>query len=80
MFEENVGIELFIREKNRLIATPQADELYLEVLGVLRNLDELKHNIDALREFGVSRLPIASIPGLAFGHVPFIISELTVAG
>ncbi|NIB38575.1 LysR family transcriptional regulator [Pseudomaricurvus alkylphenolicus] len=74
--EENLGIQLFIREKNRLIATPEAQELYSNVLALMINLDELKHNVAALREFGASRVRIASIPGLAFGYLPKVIARL----
>ena len=74
--ERNSRLLLFIRQKNRLIATPEADELYKEVIRLMFNLEELKHSIAALREFGASRLRIASIPGLAFGFVPRMISKL----
>lgn len=74
--EENLGIPLFIRDKNRLIATPEAEELYGDVLDLMFSLDELKHNIVALREFGASRVRIASIPGLSFGYVPKVIALL----
>jgi len=74
--EENLGIPLFIREKNKLILTPEAEELYKEILGLMFNLDEVKHSILALKEFGASRVRIATIPGLAFGYVPQIISKI----
>ena len=74
--EENLGLALFIRDKNRLTKTPEAQELYGEVLGLLHNLDEIKHSIVALREFGASRLRIATIPGLGFGYVPRIIARI----
>ena len=74
--EKNLGLALFIRDKNRLIKTPEAQELYGEVLGLLHTLDEIKHSIVALREFGASRLRIATIPGLGFGYVPQIIARI----
>lgn len=76
VLEENFDIPLFIRDKNRLTITPEGEEVYSEVLGLMNNLDELKHSILALREFGASRLRIASIPGLGFGYVPKIIADL----
>jgi len=75
LLEKNIGFDLFIREKKGLIATPEAEELYKEVLRLLHNLDETKHSILALREFGASRFRIAAIPGLAFGYIPEIISK-----
>ncbi len=74
--ESSSDLQLFIRQKNRLIATPEAEELYREVGRLMFNLEELKHSILALREFGSSRFRISAIPGLAFGFVPKIISEI----
>jgi DNA-binding transcriptional LysR family regulator len=74
--EQNLEIELFIRQKNRLLATPEAQELYSEVLRLVSNLDELKHSVMALREFGASRVGIAAIPGLGFGFIPALISKM----
>lgn len=79
VLEENLGLSLFIRDKNRLVAKPEAEELYNAILGLMFNLDELKHSILALREFGVSRVRIASIPGLAFGFVPRLVARLLEA-
>lgn len=74
--EENLGIQLFLREKNRLVATPEAHELYEEILRLMGNIEELRHSVLALKEFGTSRLRIAAIPGLAFGFVPRLIGTL----
>ncbi|SHF04964.1 DNA-binding transcriptional regulator, LysR family [Modicisalibacter ilicicola DSM 19980] len=74
--EQNLGLELFLREKNRLVATPEARELYEEILRLMGNIEELRHSVLALKEFGTSRLRIAAIPGLAFGLVPRLIGAL----
>lgn len=74
--EENLGIQLFLREKNRLIATPEARELYDEILRLMGNIEELRHSVLALKEFGTSRLRIATIPGLSFGFVPRLVAML----
>jgi len=74
--EDNLGIQLFLREKNRLVATPEAYELYEEILRLMGNIEELRHSVLALKEFGTSRLRIAAIPGLAFGFVPRLIGTL----
>jgi DNA-binding transcriptional LysR family regulator len=76
VLEKNIGFDLFIREKKGLVATPEAKELYKEVLRLMHHLDETKHSILALREFGASRFRIAAIPGLAFGYIPRIISKV----
>lgn len=74
--EQNLGLALFLREKNRLVATPEARELYEEILRLMGNIEELRHSVLALKEFGTSRLRIAAIPGLAFGFVPRLIASL----
>lgn len=74
--EQSLGLELFIREKNRLVVTPEARELYEEILRLMGNVEELRHSVLALKEFGTSRLRIAAIPGLAFGFVPRLIAML----
>lgn len=76
LLEKNIGISLFNRNKKRLTATPEADELYGEILGLLGNLEEMKHSIVALREFGVSRIRIAAVPGLGFDFVPQVIAAI----
>ncbi len=74
--EKSFDLELFIREKNRLIIKPETEELYNDILRLLNNVDNLKHSVHALREFGAFRLRIAAIPGLAFGYVPKLIAKL----
>ena len=76
LLEENLGMSLFVRDRNRLISTPEAEELYKGILGLMYNLDELRHSILALREFGASRIRIAGIPGLAFGYIPKLIARM----
>ncbi len=78
-FEKNIGIKLFVRRKNRLIPNQEALELYPRVLQLLNHLDELKHNITSLKEFGASRVSFAVIPGLGFGFFPHIISQILAA-
>lgn len=74
--EENIGFPLFMRHKKRLIALPEADELYGEILGLLSHLENMKHSIVSLREFGASRIRIASAPALGFAYVPKTIARI----
>jgi DNA-binding transcriptional LysR family regulator len=74
--EQNLGMQLFIRQKNRLLGTPEGQELYDQILRLASNLDELKHSVMALREFGASRVGIAVVPGLGFGLIPTLISRM----
>lgn len=77
--EQNLGLNLFIRQKNRLIATPEARELHGEILRLVGNIDELRHSVMALREFGASRIGIAAVPGLGFGFVPSLVGKILEA-
>ena len=74
--EENIEFPLFMRHKKRLITLPEADELYNEVLRLMSHLENMKHSIAALREFGASRLRIASAPALGFAYVPKTIARI----
>ena len=74
--EQNLGLQLFIRQKNRLLTTPEAQELYDEILRLASNLDELKHSVMALKQFGASRVGIAVIPALGFGFIPGLIGRM----
>ncbi len=74
--EDNIGMALFIRHKKRLIPMPEADELYGEILSLIDNLEEMKHSIVALREFGASRMRFASAPALGFAFVPKLIANI----
>ena len=77
--EQNLGLLLFIRQKNRLIATPEAQELHGEIMRLVGNIDELRHSVMALREFGASRIGIAAVPGLGFGFVPSLVGKMLEA-
>lgn len=74
--ERNIDMRLFMRYKNRLLKTPEADELYDEIKTLMTNLEDMKHTIVALREFGASRIRIASAPALGFTYLPKLIAKL----
>lgn len=74
--EESIQLTLFTRDKNRLTATPEADELYKEIRKLLSNLDEMKLSITELRQFGCARLRLASSTTLGASWVPDLIANL----
>ena len=74
--EKIIGFQLFIRRKNRLLITPESTEFYHDVQILLSDLDQINHNISALQKFGASRVRIGAIPGLSFGFLPRILSDL----
>ncbi len=79
LLEQNLGMTLFLRKHNRLVKTREAKELYEDILRLKANLINLEQSATALKEFGVSRVNIASVAGLGFGFVPKLIAELIAA-
>jgi len=77
LLEDSTGIKLFLRLKNRLIPTPEGDEFYRNVTRLIHHFDETENAIQSLRDYGVSRMRLVTIPGLSFNFVPGIISYLT---
>ena len=75
LLEKQLQFNLFIRDKNRLIATPEADNLYSELSRMTGALLELEQNISSIREFGTSRVRIAATPALALGYAPKVIAK-----
>ena len=75
-FEQTLGIPLFLRIKNRLVASPEGREMYEETLSFMTNLDDLRHTVLALKDFGSSRIRLATVPGLAFKFGPKMLAGI----
>lgn len=73
--EAKLDLQLFLRDKNRLISTPQAESLYRESERVVKALIEMERNLDAVRNFGVQRLRVAAVPALGPQVVPQAIAH-----
>ena len=74
--EDQLGYELFQRTKGRLVATPQAHELFAEVAEVYTSLSKLSrtaHNIGS-RKGG--HLRIAVLPAIGLAVAPRAIARL----
>jgi len=76
LLEASTGINLFIRRKNRLIPTPEGEEFYRNVKRLIHHFEETENTIQSLRDYGVSRIRLVTIPGLSFSFVPSVISRL----
>lgn len=63
-YEGDVGVKLFTRNSGRLVPTPEADQLYQEVVGVLDDLDKLARTTGRLRAGHSERLAISASVGL----------------
>lgn len=75
LLEKQLQFDLFIRDKNRLIATPEADSLYSELSRMTGALLELEQNISSIRDFGTSRIRFSATPALALGYAPRVIAN-----
>jgi DNA-binding transcriptional LysR family regulator len=73
--ESRLAMQLFLRDKNRLIATPEAEALYRESERVVRALMAMERNLDAVRDFGVQRLRVAAVPALGPQVIPQAIAR-----
>lgn len=74
-FELESGLRLFERARGRLVPTPEAKALLLDVDQYVTGFENLKHRIRSLRQFGLQRLSIASYPALGTGFMPRAIAR-----
>ena len=79
-FEEAAGYRLFVRERNRLIATEEAVFLLHEADDVLIALDRLQNAIGASEPMRSSLIKIASLPGAANYVLPLALREVRSQG
>ncbi len=76
-FEAALGLSLFILDKGRILATTQADEIYLESQFLQKGLYRLENRIERLREGAGSALSIMSVGLLAAWPLPSAVAELS---
>lgn len=69
-FEAESGLRLFERVRGRLVATPEAQALLVEVDSYVTSFENLKHRVRSLREFGLQRLSVAAFPALGTSLLP----------
>jgi DNA-binding transcriptional LysR family regulator len=74
-FETESGLRLFERTRGRLVPTPEAHALVVEVDQYVSGFENLKHRIRSLRQFGLQRLSIAAFPALGTGFMARAIAD-----
>lgn len=74
-FETESGLRLFERTRGRLVATPEAHALMVEVDQYVSGFENLKHRIRSLRQYGLQRLSIAAFPALGTGFMARAIAD-----
>lgn len=78
-FETESGLRLFERTRGRLVATPEAHALMVEVDQYVTGLENLKHRIRSLKRYGLQRLSIAAFPALGTGFMARAIADFDPA-
>jgi DNA-binding transcriptional LysR family regulator len=73
--EKRADIALFVRERGRLIATPEAHALMEAVEKSLVGLEAVYQRIETLKKFGVGKLTVASYPAFGMGFLPRVLSR-----
>ncbi len=73
--EQAIGYNLFEREKGRLQATPDAAALYESVEKSFVGIDKVTQAAADIKKFKRGALQIASLPAMALGFLPKVISK-----
>lgn len=76
-FEAALGISLFVLDKGRLLATPQADAIYLESRFLQDGISRLENRIGSLREGAGSTLSIMSVGLISRWPLPQAVASLS---
>lgn len=74
--EAHAGLPLFDRVRGKLVPTQEANALLAEVHRCFIGLDAIEHRLLSLRQFGLNRIRIASLPGMGVGFLPRVLGEL----
>ena len=74
--EAQAGLSLFQRSGGRLLPTPEAHALMLEVERVFIGMDAIEHRMSSLRNFGVNQLDISCYPAFGLGFMPRVLARL----
>jgi DNA-binding transcriptional LysR family regulator len=73
--EYNVGFKLFERLHRRIVPTPEAQLLYIEVDRAFARLHEIEHAAKAIKSKRVGQLNIISMPSLSVGTLSELVRE-----
>lgn len=74
--EEYAGLALFQRLRGRLHPTPEALVLMAEVDRCFVGMEAIDHRIKSLRQFGVGRINVASMPAMGAGFLPRVLGAV----
>ncbi len=74
--EAQAGLPLFERSGGRLLPTPEAHALMLEIERVFIGMDAIEHRLASLRNFGINQLDISCYPAFGLGFIPRVLARL----
>ncbi|MHA7777950.1 LysR substrate-binding domain-containing protein [Roseibium sp. M-1] len=76
-FEEKAGFELFQRQRQRLLPTPEAYALFEEVEKSFISVKDISRFARDIRELQGDNLRIGALPALGIGFVPRMVEEFS---
>ena len=74
--EAQASLSLFQRSGGRLLPTPEAHALMLEIDRVFIGMDAIEHRLASLRNFSVNQLDISCYPAFGLGFIPRVLARL----
>ena len=74
--EVQAGMLLFQRTGGRLVPTPEARALWVEVERVFIGMDAIEHRVRSLRDFGTNQLELSCYPAFGLGFMPRALARL----
>ncbi|WP_334189232.1 LysR family transcriptional regulator [Noviherbaspirillum sp.] len=75
--EQTLGFALFVRRRNKLVATPEAKALYLEMEPIDEQLLRIRRLADGLRRGAMMPVRLAATPAIAHHLLPAPIAQWT---
>ncbi|MEJ2384979.1 MAG: LysR substrate-binding domain-containing protein [Xanthomonadales bacterium] len=73
--EQQLGYALFERVRGKLVPTPEANRLFVNVTEVTASLDRLRHVAGNLRDVEQGQIRVAATPALGIELLPTAIAE-----
>ncbi len=74
--EDQLGFDLFLRRKGRLVPTPAADELYLEAEDIYGRLRMFNRSLDNIRNRKGGHIRLGVLPSLSLSVGPELVAKM----
>lgn len=73
--EESAGLKLFARARGRLLPTPEATALMVDVDQYFMGMEAIAHRLRSLKDLGIGRLAVAAYPAVGNLFLPRAIAS-----